>query len=135
MFKKGFKFFEGHREPMMEIVGIEDTGIEVTIAHVADVGEAGLEVLIGHRTRVLEFTEDGVIEAEEIAVWDESFEGFLTVVGDTVLGTREPCKEVCFSMVFKIGVEMMTLAVIGFALAVEEYLPFTIESQSTKNMA
>jgi len=37
MFKKGFKFFEGHREPVMEVGGGEDTGIEVTFAHDSDV--------------------------------------------------------------------------------------------------
>ena len=72
---------------MVEIGGGEDTGIEVTIVHVADVGKAGSEVLIGHRTRVLELTEDVVIEAEEISVWDESFEPVLAFIGYAMYGS------------------------------------------------
>lgn len=85
--EEGFKFFEVHREPMMEFFGIEDAGIEVAIVHNADVVEAGLEVLIGHRARVLKLTEDGVIEANEIAFRDEGFKGFLTGIGNAVLGS------------------------------------------------
>ena len=55
----------------MEVVGGEDAGIEVAGDHETDVFEAGLEVRIGHRTRVLEFTEDGIIEAVEITIGDE----------------------------------------------------------------
>ena len=111
MFKKGFKFFEGEREPVMEVGGIEDTGIEVTIVHVADVGEAGLEVLIGHRTRVLEFTEDGIIKAVEVAFRDESFESFLTVVGDTVLLENGDTEKVIDIVVGNDTVEMVNLMV------------------------
>ena len=116
---------------MVEVGGGEDTGIEVTIAHVADVGEAGLEALIGHRARVLKLPEDVVIEATEIAVGDEFLEPVLADIGNAVLGTREPCKKVIFAMIFKICIEMMALAVIGLALGVEEYFPFTIECEGT----
>ena len=88
MFKKGFKLFEGHGEPVMEVGGGEDAGIERAVAHVLDVREAGLEVFIGHRTRVLKLTEDGIVEAVEVAIGDKFFQGTAAVVRFAVFGTR-----------------------------------------------
>ena len=85
-----------------------------------------MEVRIGHRARVLKLTEDVVIEATEIAVWDKGLEHILAFIGNAVLGTREPCKKVIFAMIFKIGIEVMTLSVIRFAISVDKDFSFAI---------
>ena len=115
MFKKGFKLFEGHGEPVMEVGGGEDTGIEVTVAHDADVGEAGLKVLIGHRTRILELAEDGIIEATEIAFRDELLEHVLAFIGNAVFLAREPTKEVSRAIVEFVRNDVVTDADVDFS--------------------
>ena len=135
MFKKGFKFFEGHREPMMEVGGGEDAGIEGAVAHDADVGEAGLEVLIGHCTRVLELTEDGVIEAVEVAIRDESFEGSLAGIGLAVFLASQPTEEIFHAVVERILDEMVADTVVGFAISIDEDFSFAIEDLTHKDVA
>ena len=135
MFKKGFKFFEGHGEPMMKIGGGEDAGIEGAVAHVLDVGEAGLEVLIGHRTRVLEFTEDGVIEAVEVAIRDESFEGSLAGIGDAMFLASQPTEEIFHAVVERILDEMVADTVVWFAISIDEDFSFAIEDLTHKDVA
>ena len=119
----------------MEVGGGEDTGIEVTIAHVADVGEAGLEALIGHRTRVLELTEDGIIEAVEVAIRDKFFQGTTAVVRFAVFGSREPAKEIFLTIVERVFDEMVTDAVVRFAILVKEDFSFAIEDLAHDDVA
>lgn len=135
MFKKGFKFFEGHREPVMKIVGGEDAGIEGAVAHVLDVREAWLEVLIGHGTRVLEFTEDGVIEAVEVAIGDNFFKGTAAVVRFAVLLAREPTEEIFHAVVKRILDEMVADTVVGFVISIDEDFSFAIEDLTHEDVA
>ena len=107
MFKKGFKLFEGHGEPVMEVGGGEDAGIEGAIVHDADVGEAVLEVLIGHRTWILKLTEDGIVKATEIAVWDKFFESASAVVSFAMLGIGKPAQEVLRSIIERVFDEVV----------------------------
>ena len=129
MFKKGFKFFEGHREPMMKIGGGEDAGIEGAVAHDADVGKAGLEVRIGQCTRVLEFTEDGVIEAEEVAFRDEFLEPVLAGIGDAMCLIIQPTEDIGFTMVSFVTVEVMTFTRMGDAMRRNVRGTFTVKSE------
>ena len=69
----------------MEIVGIEDTGIEADIVHDTEVLHAGFEVGIGHASRVLEFAQDGIVEADEVAVRDDGLERILAFVSNAML--------------------------------------------------
>ena len=133
--EEGFELFEGHGEPMMEFFGIEDAGIEGAVAHVPDVGEAGLKVLIGHRTRVLELTEDVVIEAVEVAIRDKFFQGTTAVVRFAVFGSREPAEEIFHAVVERIFDEMMADAVVRFAILVKEDFSFAIEDLTHNDMA
>jgi len=135
MFKKGFKIFEGHGEPVVEIVGGEDAGIEGAFAHVLDVREAGLEVFIGHRTRVLELTEDGVIEAVEVAIRDKFFQGTAAVVRFAVFLAREPAEEIFHAVVKRILDEMVADAVVRFAILVKEDFSFAIEDLTHNDVA
>ena len=135
MFKKGFEFFEGHGEPVMEVGGGEDAGIEGAIVHDADVGEAGLEVLIGHRAWILKLAEDGIVKATEIAVWDKFLEHVLAGIGDIMDGSRKPGKDIGFAVVCDITIEVVTLAGSYGTFFRDECRTRSIESKSTKNMA
>ena len=135
MFKKGFKLFEGHGEPIMKIVGGEDAGIEGAVAHVLDVCEAWLEVLIGHRTWILKLTEDGIIKAVEVAIGDNFFQGTTAVVRFAVFGSREPAEEIFHAVVERIFDEMVADAVVGFAILVKEDFSFAIEDLTHDDVA
>ena len=135
MFKKGFEFFEGHGEPVMEVGGGEDAGIEGAFAHVLDIREAGLEVLVGHRAWVLKLTEDGVIEAVEVAIGDNFFQGTAAVVRFAVFRTREPAEEIFHAVVKRIFDEMVADAVVGFAILVKEDFSFAIEDLTHDDVA
>ncbi len=120
---------------MVEVVGGEDAGIEVALAHETDVFEAGLEVRIGHGAGVLEFTQDGIIEAVEVAIRDEVFQGTATVVGFAVLRVREPAEEIFHAVVERVIDEVMTVTEIRFAFAVKEDLAFSVENLAHEDMA
>ena len=119
----------------MEVVGGEDTGIEIAGDHETEVLEARLEIRIGHRTRVLEFTQDGISEAVEVAIGDEVFQGTATVVGFAVLRVREPAEEIFHAVVERVIDKVMTVTEIGFAFAVKEDLSFTVEDFAHEDMA
>ena len=119
---------------MMEVVGCEDAGIEVAAEHETEVFHAGFEVSIGHRARVLEFTQDGIIEAVEIAVGDGLFDEALASVRLGVFFAGEPAEEVGGFVVEQIRDEMMTDTDVGFAVLVFENLTFTVKSKSHEHM-
>ncbi len=133
--EEGFEVVEGHGEPVVEVGSGEDAGIEVALAHETDVFEAGLELGIGHRARVLEFAEDGIIETNEIAIWDDVFEGTATFVSFAVLGISKPAEEVLRGIVERIIDEVMTVTEIRFPFAVKEDLAFSVENLAHEDMA
>ena len=120
---------------MMEIVGIEDAGIEVAGKHETEVFHTGIEVGIGHGARVLEFTQDGIVEAAEISVGDDGFESTTAVIGYTMLLTRKPAEEVLRTVVERIFDEMVAEAEIGITFTVNKSWPLTIEDFTHEDMA
>ena len=83
----GFELFEWLCEELAEVGRGEDTGIESAFAQDTEVLHVGLKAYIGHRTRVLEFAKNSIVEAVEVAVGDDLFDGFLAGVCDTMFGS------------------------------------------------
>ena len=133
--KKVLKLLEGHGEEMMEIVGIEDAGIKVAGVHETEVFHTGIEVGIGHGARVLELTQDGIVEAAEISVGDDGTQCGLAGICDVMYRSRKPCKDVGFTVICQVSVEMMTLAGSDGTFLGNEGGAWTKESKRTKDMA
>ena len=93
-----------------------------------------LEVFIGHRAGVLEFSQTLVGEEIEVTIGDEGFEVTATVIGDTVFGVREPAEEILRTVVEGIIDEVMTVTEIGFSFAIGEDFSFTVENLAHKNV-
>ena len=96
--------------------------------------EFGLEVGIGEGAGILEVAQAGIGEDVEVSIGDECFEGTTAVVRFVVLRVREPAQEVVRAVVERVVDEMMTVAVIGLAFAVNEYFSFTVEDLAHEDM-
>ena len=119
----------------MEVSGIEDTWIEVAFFHETEVFHAGFKVRIGHRTWVLEFTQDGIIKAAQITVRNDGTQCGLAGICNVMYESRKPCKDVGFTVICQVSVEMMTLAGSDGTFLGNEGGAWTKESKRTKDMA
>ncbi len=70
----------------------------------------------------------------EVSIGDDGLEGFLAVVGDTMLLAGEPAEEISRTIVEQVWNEMMTDTDVGFAFAVGESRSFAVESKSHENV-
>jgi len=115
-----------------EVVG--GAGVAVVVLG-TDRFKFALEVFIGHRAGVLEFSQTLVGEEIEVTIGDEGFEGTATVIGFVVLRVREPAEEVLRTVVERIIDEVMTVTEIGFSFAIDEDFSFTVENLAHKDVA
>ena len=120
---------------MMKIIGMEDPGIEVAGAHKTEVFHAGIEVGIGHRARILKFTQDGIVETAEIAVWDDGLEDFLAIIRNAVLGRMKPCEDVSGTVVEFIPIKMVRMVGLDDPFGIDIGRTFAIESIGHQDMA
>lgn len=93
------------------------------------------EVVIRESTGILKVTQVVIGEDMEVAVGDDRLERAPTAVGDAVLGIREPTEEVLRAVVERFLDEVMTEAVVGFAVSVDEGRSFTIEDLAHEDVA
>ena len=131
----GFEFLEGLCEELAELGCGKDAGIKAAFAHHAEVLHVCLESDIGHGARVLEFTEDSIVEAVEIAFRDDLFKGAAAIVCDTMLRVCEPAQEVLRGIVERVFDEVVADTEIGVPFSVDESLSIPVEDLSHEDMA
>jgi hypothetical protein len=119
---------------LIRLLGGEDRGVYLVIALLADLLQFGLEVGIGEGAGVLEVAQTGIGEDVEVSIGNEGFEGTTAVVRFVMLCAGEPAEEVVRAVVERVVDEMMTVAVIGLAFAVNEYFSFTVEDLAHEDM-
>ena len=123
---------------LIRLLGGKDSGVDfdkgMFLEVLAEGGKFGLELGIGEGAGILEITQAGIGEDVEVSIGDECFEGTTAVVRFVVLRVREPAEEVVRTIVERVVDEMMTVAVIGLAFAVNEYLSFTVEDLAHEDM-
>ena len=123
---------------LIRLFGGEDRGIDfdkgMFLEVFAEGGKFGLEVGIGEGARVLEITQAGIGEDVEVSIGDECFKGPTAVIRLGVFGSRKPAEEIVRAVVERVVDEMMTVAVIGLAFAVNEYFSFTVEDLAHEDM-
>ena len=71
----------------------------------------------------------------EVAIGDDRLERAPTAVGDAVLGIREPAEEVLRAVVEGLLDEVVTDAVVGFAVSVDEGRSFAVEDLAHDDVA
>ena len=94
-----------------------------------------VELFIREGTGILEVAQVFVGEDMEVAIGDDRLERAPTAVGDAVLGIREPAEEVLRAVVEGLLDEVVTDAVVGFAVSVDEGRSFTIEDLAHEDVA
>ena len=117
-----------------EVVVHDGFGVAFLVL-ITDLGEFGLEDLIGHSAGILEFAQAVVGEDVQVAIGDCGFEGAAAVIRFVVLGVREPTKQVFLGIVEWFMNEMVALSEIGFAFAVDKDITLPVEDFSHKDVA
>ena len=102
---------------------------------ITDLGEFGLEDLIGHSAGILEFAQAVVGEDVQVAIGDCGFEGAATVVRFAVLRVREPTEEVLRTVVQRVFNEMVADTEVALTFAVDEGGAFSVEDLAHKDVA
>ena len=100
----------------------------------ADGFEFALEILVGHRTWILELAETLVGEEVEVAVGNDLFERLSTFVGFGVLFVSEPAKQVLRCIVERIVYEMVADTKVRLTLSIDESWSVAIENLTHERM-
>lgn len=93
------------------------------------------EVVVREGAGILKVTQVVIGEDMEVAVGDDRLERAPTMVSDAVFGIREPTEEVLRAVVERFLDEVMTEAMVGFAVSVDEGRSFTIEDLAHEDVA
>ena len=118
---------------VVEVV-IHDGFWVVFLVLITDLGEFGLEDLIGHSAGILEFAQAFVGEDVQVTIGDCSFEGAAAVVRFVVLGVIEPTEEVLRTVVQRVFDEMVADTEVALTFAVDEGGAFTVEDLAHEDM-
>ena len=102
---------------------------------ITDLGEFGLEDLIGHGAGILEFAQAVVGKDVQVAIRNDFFECRLTLVGDAVNGRVQPCEDVSRPIVELVTIEVVCMEGLHLSFGVDIGRAFSIESVRHKDMA
>ena len=119
---------------VIEVVIHDGFGVAFLVL-ITDLGEFGLEDLIGHSAGILEFAQAVVGEDVQVAIGDGGFEGAASVIRFTVLGAGEPTKQIFRGVVERFIDKVVALTGIGFTFAVEEDITLPVEDFAHEDVA
>ena len=119
---------------VVEVVIHDGFGVAFLVL-ITDLGEFGLEDLIGHSAGILEFAQAFVGESMQVAIRNCGFEGTPSAISNLVLLTGEPTEEIILAVVRQIVDEMVCNSGIKVAVFVFVVRPFTVERNTHQNMA
>ena len=89
--------------------------------------EFDLEVGIGEGTRVLEVAQTGIGEGMKITIGDEGTQRFLTSISDIVHIRMKPCKDIGWSIVKLVPIEVVDFKWLDLPLCINIGRSFAIE--------